>query len=97
MQSFRQYRRIKTAVAEQAKTGKIVNLSNEKTSVLDDDQQSSRSNLTTTGIYDHHHEKDGEGNEVIIVGWDGPNDPLNPRNWSVWRRAMVFAVLWINV
>ncbi|CAK3847358.1 efflux pump kojT [Lecanosticta acicola] len=95
MQSYRQYHRIRAAVEAQAQTGRIVNLSNEKTSVLDDDSQSSRSNLTTTTVRNSQERRENE--EAIIVGWDGVNDPLNPRNWSIWRRAAVFGVLWINV
>lgn len=35
--------------------------------------------------------------EHIIVEWDGPDDSLNPRNWSMARRLTAFAVIWINV
>ncbi|KAJ5234288.1 uncharacterized protein N7469_003456 [Penicillium citrinum] len=27
------------------------------------------------------------------VDWDGPDDPKNPRNWPVWRRSMLVAVI----
>lgn len=33
----------------------------------------------------------------IIVEWEGPTDPLNPRNWSMSWRIWIFAVVWINV
>lgn len=26
---------------------------------------------------------EGKGSKVFVVGWEGPNDPLNPRNWTV--------------
>ncbi|KIW23288.1 uncharacterized protein PV07_11499 [Cladophialophora immunda] len=26
------------------------------------------------------------GESILIVEWDGPDDPLNPRNWSLFRR-----------
>lgn len=26
---------------------------------------------------------EGKGDKVFIVGWEGPDDPLNPRNWPV--------------
>ncbi|POS70135.1 major facilitator superfamily transporter [Diaporthe helianthi] len=29
---------------------------------------------------------EGEGSKVFVVGWDGPDDPLNPRNWTYARR-----------
>lgn len=31
---------------------------------------------------------EGKGEKVFVVGWEGPDDPLNPRNWTVssdWR------------
>lgn len=33
----------------------------------------------------------------ILVEWEGPRDPLNPRNWSLAYRNWVFIILWINV
>jgi hypothetical protein len=38
------------------------------------------STLTTT---------DSRGNQVFIVGWEGPDDPENPRNWTTSRRVIV--------
>jgi len=35
--------------------------------------------------------------EHIIVEWDGPDDSLNPRNWSMARRLTAFAIIWFNV
>ena len=32
---------------------------------------------------------EGAGGHVFLVGWDGPDDRLNPRNWSVARRAAI--------
>lgn len=26
---------------------------------------------------------EGKGEQVFVVGWEGPDDPLNPRNWPV--------------
>jgi hypothetical protein len=26
---------------------------------------------------------EGKGSKVFVVGWEGPDDPLNPRNWTV--------------
>ena len=26
---------------------------------------------------------------TMFVGWDGENDPLNPRNWVTWRKVVV--------
>lgn len=30
---------------------------------------------------------EGKGEQVFVVGWEGPDDPLNPRNWPVARRV----------
>ncbi|KAI1870426.1 uncharacterized protein JN550_005354 [Neoarthrinium moseri] len=30
---------------------------------------------------------EGKGEKVFVVGWEGPDDPLNPRNWSIAKRA----------
>lgn len=30
---------------------------------------------------------EGKGEKVFVVGWEGENDPLNPRNWSVKKRV----------
>lgn len=27
------------------------------------------------------------------VDWDGPNDPLRPLNWHIWRKAGIIVVL----
>lgn len=29
---------------------------------------------------------EGKGEQVFVVGWEGPEDPLNPRNWPTARR-----------
>lgn len=29
---------------------------------------------------------EGKGEKVFVVGWEGPDDPLNPRNWPLARR-----------
>jgi len=29
----------------------------------------------------------------ILVDWDGPQDPSNPRNWPVWRRILVTTLI----
>ncbi|RMY09012.1 hypothetical protein D0868_04479 [Hortaea werneckii] len=36
-----------------------------------------------------------KGNDVILVGWYHENDPENPQNWSVGKKAMVTSVLWL--
>lgn len=33
----------------------------------------------------------------IIVDWDSPSDPSNPRNWALSRRLLALAIIWINV
>jgi hypothetical protein len=27
------------------------------------------------------------------VGWDGEHDPMNPRNWALWRKSVVVAIV----
>ncbi len=40
----------------------------------------------------------GSDNDIIVVGWDGPNDPLNPRNKSVLQKlCMTWFVSLIGV
>ena len=34
---------------------------------------------------------EGAGGQVLVVNWDGEDDPLNPRNWSVIYR------IWITI
>jgi DHA1 family multidrug resistance protein-like MFS transporter len=29
-----------------------------------------------------------------IVGWYGPDDPSNPRNWSSWKKRLVTFQIW---
>lgn len=42
-------------------------------------------------------DKDLEKDSHIMVNWDGPQDPHNPRNWPLLRRAGIFCIIWINV
>ncbi|ETS75390.1 hypothetical protein PFICI_12334 [Pestalotiopsis fici W106-1] len=30
---------------------------------------------------------EGKGSKVFVVGWEGPDDPANPRNWTVTKRV----------
>ncbi|KAH6658057.1 major facilitator superfamily transporter [Truncatella angustata] len=53
-------------------------------------QYSARAALghSLTGI--HARERathEGKGSKVFVVGWEGPNDPANPRNWTVAKRV----------
>ena len=32
---------------------------------------------------------EGKNGKVFVVGWEGENDPLNPRNWSVTYRVCI--------
>jgi hypothetical protein len=36
---------------------------------------------------------EGAGGQVFLVGWDGPEDRLNPRNWSVGKRVVVTVLI----
>lgn len=43
-----------------------------------------------TGIQVKPHKDDkGEDSKVFVVKWEGPDDPLDPHNWSVGRRIGV--------
>ncbi|KAL5589674.1 hypothetical protein FOVSG1_011541 [Fusarium oxysporum f. sp. vasinfectum] len=44
--------------------------------------------LTGINVQDHKNDKGHEG-KVFVVGWEGPDDPLDPHNWSVGRRIGV--------
>lgn len=90
MQSLIQYRSLRTAVAAQIQTGRVVNHSNAKHSVLEADPDAT-SSITTDSLGKE------ESNEPIMVGWESETDPLNPRNWSLTRRCFIFAILWVNV
>ena len=92
LQSARQYRALRRAVAAQVETGNIVNHSNEKVSVFDQSDESLTSSVTTDSL----HSKDAE-KEEILVGWESPADSLNPRNWSLPYRSIIFVILWVNV
>ncbi len=92
MQSFRQYKTLRQTVRAQVDTGNIVNTSLETTSVFEKSEGSNTSMLTTESLKSAHADQ-----EPIIVGWEGPDDQLNPRNWTLTKRWAIFAVLWINV
>lgn len=36
---------------------------------------------------------EGKGSKVFVVGWEGEQDPLNPRNWSVLSRLLTTILL----
>ncbi|KAI1078916.1 major facilitator superfamily transporter [Whalleya microplaca] len=41
-----------------------------------------------TGIHARDRQThEGKGGKVFVVGWEGPDDPLNPRNWSIGKRV----------
>lgn len=42
---------------------------------------------------EREHTQDETNN---IVGWYGPDDPLNPRNWSSWKKRLVTFQIWYN-
>lgn len=93
LQSYRQYNELRKAVAAQIETGKVVNHSNEKVSVLDEDKTSSLTSSVSTDSLKSGDAKD----EDIIVGWESSTDALNPRQWSMTRRVIIFWVLWFNI
>ena len=93
LQSYRQYNELRKAVAAQVETGKIINHSNEKISVLDNKAGSLTSSISTDSL----KSKTGAKEEDIIVGWESSTDSLNPRQWTMTRRVVIFLVLWINI
>ncbi|KAJ4256263.1 hypothetical protein NW762_009343 [Fusarium torreyae] len=44
--------------------------------------------LTGIQVQDHKNSKGHDG-KVFVVNWEGPDDPLDPHNWSVGRRIGV--------
>ncbi|SPJ74258.1 related to multidrug resistance protein [Fusarium torulosum] len=44
--------------------------------------------LTGIHVQDHKNIK-GQDGKVFVVNWEGPDDPLDPHNWSVGRRIGV--------
>jgi hypothetical protein len=30
---------------------------------------------------------------LMRLGWDGEDDPLNPRNWARWRKGVVIGII----
>lgn len=44
--------------------------------------------LTGIEVQDHKNDKGHEG-KVFVVNWEGPDDPLDPHNWSIGRRIGV--------
>ncbi|KAI1339868.1 major facilitator superfamily transporter [Xylariaceae sp. FL0016] len=52
-------------------------------------QYSARAALghSMTGIHARDRRThEGKGSKVFVVGWEGPDDPLNPRNWPVSKK-----------
>nr|BAI44758.1 hypothetical protein [Alternaria alternata] len=42
---------------------------------------------TTHAIYPlHSEEKIHRGRSLLVVGWNGQEDPMNPRNWSISKK-----------
>lgn len=87
MQSIRQYRRIKRSV--EASPRKTEEAGSSTSSLEGENHQA----VLAYGAQD----KDIDLSEVQLVFWDGPDDPLDPRNWSLPRKIWIFTILWINV
>lgn len=34
-----------------------------------------------------------KGVEIKLLGWDGEDDPENPRNWALWRKGVVVGII----
>lgn len=88
MQSIRQYRQLRETVKQAHSRNSLPSAENNP-KVLDDISWQS-------GTSDEDLQKVANG-EVIAVEWEGPKDPLSPRNWPLTSRIGVFCVIWINV
>ncbi|KAH6605320.1 hypothetical protein Trco_007027 [Trichoderma cornu-damae] len=44
--------------------------------------------VALTGITKREHPDADEAKHVFVVGFEGPHDPLSPRNWSVTKRIL---------
>ncbi|PTB64678.1 MFS general substrate transporter [Trichoderma citrinoviride] len=44
--------------------------------------------VALTGIVHKQHPSSTDGGKVFVVGFEGPNDPLSPRNWSLTKRML---------
>lgn len=95
MQSLRQYKSIQSSVTSRIQNGTISSVSNEKPSIVDQRSGSGDSDslTTTTSLLPADL---STSDEPIIVGWEGPDDPLNPRNWSTAWKTVVFWIIFIN-
>lgn len=93
MQSLRQYAIIRAAAKAQVDAGRIDNSAPVQPSVFENsDDDGSNVSISKESWHSDEPEED-----PIIVGWQGVEDPLNPRNWTLQRRAVIFCILWINV
>lgn len=45
--------------------------------------------MVTGVLVRDRHAGEGTGGQVFLVGWDGPGDRLNPRNWSTAKRVVI--------
>lgn len=94
VQSARQYKALGRQIAAHIETGEIVNHSTEKVSAFERKDPSLTRSVSTESV---KKEDETTEREIIQVGWEGPIDPLNPRQWSLTWRSTIFAILWINV
>ena len=101
MQSFRQYRQLRDRVVIASRPDPLKSSPTNVSSYQTKDIERSTipyDTLSSTGKSLGNEKSDLENeDEPIIVGWDGSDDPSNPRNWSLARKIWVFIILWINV
>ncbi|KAH9825717.1 putative efflux pump kojT [Teratosphaeria destructans] len=85
LQSFRQYHHIRRAVDRTVRAGHVLNSPPHRPNVLEEDPDESASiDTKTLSSRDEERNAEAEGDErIILVGWEGPHDPLNPLNWSL--------------
>lgn len=65
----------------------------QKRSIIDTNAEANQKEEQQTII---HIDSDGERADPNIVGWDGPNDPKNPLNWSdraKWNNILVVSAI----
>lgn len=59
--------------------------------IKDDVEKDGPRNSFTSGKEAKHNHTQNE--EVIIVSWDGPDDPAKPVNWPTWRRWTIISLV----
>lgn len=89
MQSLRQYRQLREQVKDSHDTSPSDAPGNAESRSAEDTADHSDS--------PQHDSGDFKKVEHLMVDWDGPQDPTNPRNWPLLERAGILCIIWVNV